>query len=90
MVRHTVVEEDWKKVYVWEVGAYGDGGQWGPPPAAVQQTRSFREILGVNGIWGWGSSASSDTLAKQGLGPLLYKDGKSPLSMGLAEYLKVT
>eukprot|EP00775_Hariotina_reticulata_P009931 gene9931-10086_t len=72
MVKHTVLEDDWKKVYVWEVGAYGQGGRWGPAPAPVQQTRTFREILGVNGIWGWGFNAFSDSLLKQGSGPLLY------------------
>lgn len=28
--------------------------RFGPPPDPVPSTRSFRELLGVNGIWGWG------------------------------------
>jgi hypothetical protein len=52
-------------VYTWEIGAYGAGGRWGLPPAAQQQSRSFRQLLGVNGIWGWGNKSFSDTLVKQ-------------------------
>ena len=65
-IRHLVNETgDWRKVYTWEIGAYGAGGRWGLPPQAQQQSRSFRQLLGVNGIWGWGNKSFSDTLAKQ-------------------------
>lgn len=48
------------------------GGRWGPPPQPVPRTETYRQILGVNGIWGWGSQMFSDTAVKQGKGPLLY------------------
>uniref|UniRef100_A0A383VQX7 F5/8 type C domain-containing protein n=1 Tax=Tetradesmus obliquus TaxID=3088 RepID=A0A383VQX7_TETOB len=72
-IRHLVNETgDWRKVYTWEIGAYGAGGRWGLPPQPQQQSRSFRQLMGVNGIWGWGNKSFSDTLVKQGKGPLLY------------------
>jgi hypothetical protein len=65
-VKHLVNETgDWRKVYTWEIGAYGAGGRWGLPPAPQQQSRTFRQLLGVNGIWGWGNKSFSDTLVKQ-------------------------
>lgn len=57
---------------MWELAAYPAGGRWGPPPPAVQQAATYRQLMGVNGIWGWGSQMFSDTAAKQGKGPLLY------------------
>jgi hypothetical protein len=65
-IKHLVNETgDWRKVYTWEIGAYGAGGRWGLPPTPQQQSRTFRQLLGVNGIWGWGNKSFSDTLAKQ-------------------------
>lgn len=34
--------------------AYDQFGRWGPPPQPVGHWRTFRELLGLNGIWGWG------------------------------------
>jgi hypothetical protein len=65
-IKHLVNETgDWRKVYTWEIGAYGAGGRWGLPPTPQQQSRSFRQLMGVNGIWGWGNKSFSDTLVKQ-------------------------
>jgi hypothetical protein len=65
-IKHLVNETgDWRKVYTWEIGAYGAGGRWGLPPVPQQQSKTFRQLLGVNGIWGWGNKSFSDTLAMQ-------------------------
>lgn len=63
---------NWRKVYMWELAAYPAGGRWGPAPAAVPRSETLRQLLGLNGIWGWGSQMFSDTAVKQGKGPLLY------------------
>jgi hypothetical protein len=39
----------------------------------VPRSETLRQLLGLNGIWGWGSQMFSDTAVKQGKGPLLYK-----------------
>ena len=52
---HTITNKtDWFKVYVWEIDAYDENGRWGPPPDPEPQAHTFRQLLGVNGIWGWG------------------------------------
>lgn len=74
-IKHQVKEDaNWRKVYMWELAAYPAGGRWGPAPPAVPQTVTYRNLMGVNGIWGWGSQTFSDTAVKAGVGPLLYKD----------------
>lgn len=60
------------QVYMWELSAYPAGGRWGPAPAALPQAATYRQLMGLNGIWGWGSQMFSDTAVKQGKGPLLY------------------
>ena len=44
---------------MWEIGAYDQYGRWGPPPAPVIQSHTFRQLMGVNGIWGWGFKNAS-------------------------------
>ena len=39
-------------------------GRWGPPPPPRPQAASFRQLLGVNGIWGWGVNRASRDLVK--------------------------
>ena len=72
-IRHIVSEaSDWRKVYMWELSAYPAGGRWGPGPPAVPASVTYRQLMGVNGIWGWGSQTFSDTAVSKGAGPLLY------------------
>ncbi len=55
-VSHTVVERDWAKVYMWEIAAYDANGPYGAVPTPKQNVHTFAELLGINGIWGWGNS----------------------------------
>jgi hypothetical protein len=72
-IKHMVSEAgSWRKVYMWELAAYPAGGRWGPLPPVVPQTATYRQLMGANGIWGWGSQMFSDSAVKQGKGPLLY------------------
>ncbi|MEM7112852.1 MAG: discoidin domain-containing protein [Chloroflexota bacterium] len=75
-VRHEMLPNDWAKTYVWEVDAYDANGKYGPAPTAVLNPHSFADLLGVNGIWGWGHNAYSDSLAA-GEGPTLFNQWAS-------------
>lgn len=70
-VRHEVKEGNYKKVYVWEIEAWDQYGRWGPPPVPKQQENTLEQLLGVNGIWGWGLDKYSDS-ALPGEGPEKY------------------
>lgn len=61
-VRHYVYERDYQKCYVWEISAYDTFGVYGPYPGSVPSPYSIRNILGVNGIWGWQTGSYSDLL----------------------------
>lgn len=61
-IEHVLVEADWAKVYVWEVSAYDRHGPYGETPVAQTSTQTLRELLGVNGIWGWGHNVHSEEL----------------------------
>lgn len=67
-VRHQVEDVDWAKVYLWELEAYDADGRWGPAPAPAESAVSMADLLGVNGIWGWGTGAYSDAWGAQGPG----------------------
>lgn len=68
-VRHAIVERDWAKVYAWEIAPYDANGPYGPPPQDKPNPHPMAELLGINGIWGWGSSKYSSSLtADQGPG----------------------
>ncbi len=67
-VRQDIVDGDWKKAYLWEIDAYDAVGPFGLAPAPVANPVTFGDLLGVNGIWGWGSSGFSDS-APAGEGP---------------------
>ncbi len=55
-VSHTVVERDWAKVYVWDIAAYDADGPYGSTPLPKANPHTISELLGINGIWGWGNS----------------------------------
>ena len=74
-VRHEVKEGNWNKVYVWEIDAYDQFGRWGHPPVPKKHSRTVADILGVNGIWGWGTNKYSKNLP-HGQGPDRYSPGK--------------
>ena len=62
---------DYKHVYCYEIDAWDENGLWGPQIKVKAQTKTIREILGVNGIWGWGHNTYSSSLPA-GEGPYLY------------------
>jgi serine/threonine-protein kinase ATR len=72
-VTHEVSTGDYEKVYVWEIDAWGPDGPHGALPSPQPSGTTMRELLGVNGIWGWGTSAYSDS-ATSGSGPALYAE----------------
>lgn len=78
-VRHVLQEGVAVHVYVWEIAVWGIDNKYGPAPAPPLNAASFRELLGVNGIWGWGSNAYSSSLnASSRLGPWTYAPVASP------------
>lgn len=72
-VTHEVSTGDYEKVYVWEVDAWGPEGPHGSLPSPQPAGTTMRELLGVNGIWGWGTGGYSDS-AGSGAGPALYAE----------------
>ncbi|KAH3852374.1 hypothetical protein DPMN_094880 [Dreissena polymorpha] len=71
-MEYTVNLRNYNKVYCYEIDAWDEHGAWGPPIASKPQTKTFRELLGVNGIWGWGTQKYSSQLTNDMSGPLLY------------------
>ena len=59
------------QVYIWEIDAFDQFGEYGAPPAPTPNPNTFRQMLGVNGIWGWGWGRSSPSLAP-GQGAAVY------------------
>lgn len=70
-LQYTLILENYKHVYCYEVDAWDENGIWGPQIVAKPQTNNFKDMLGVNGIWGWGTNKYSDTL-NSSVGPELY------------------
>ena len=66
-----MVEEDYSKAEIWEIKAYDKYGSYGAFPPPVTNSNTLSEMLGVNGIWGWGYNSYSDLLAS-GQGPFQY------------------
>ena len=62
-LEHEMYEEDYYKAEIWEIHAYDKYGPYGPMPAPVANPNSIAEMLGVNGIWGWGYNSYSDLLS---------------------------
>ena len=63
-VEHGVAEKDWGSVFIWEFDVYDEYGPYGKMPPAKMNPNSFEDILGVNGIWGWGFEKYSDLVPK--------------------------
>ncbi len=70
-VEFDVIPNDWNKVFLFEVGAYDRYNNFGPMPTAMPSNHTLEEMMGINGIWGWGHNQYSNLLAA-GEGPDLY------------------
>lgn len=62
----------WNKVFLWEVKLFDQYGQYGPIPHAEPSTVTLEQMLGVNGLWGWGHNMYSHML-KPRQGAALFK-----------------
>jgi len=71
-VEHGVKEKDWNSVFIWEIDVYDQYGPYGKMPEAKMNKNTFRDILGVNGIWGWGFEKYAD-LVPPGRGADLFE-----------------
>lgn len=71
-LEHGVAEKDWGSVFIWEFDVYDEYGPYGQMPPAKMNPNTFKEMLGVNGIWGWGFEKYSD-LVPQGRGADLFE-----------------
>ena len=71
-VEHALADKDWGSVFIWEIDAYDEYGPFGKIPEAKPNLNSFADILGVNGIWGWGYEKYSD-LQPKGKGSELFE-----------------
>lgn len=67
-IQHTLPEADYAKVFVWEVNAWDEFGPYGQMPDAKRSGSTVAQILGINGLWGWGYGICSDRL-EQDQGP---------------------
>ncbi len=61
-IEHTLKEVDYAKVFVWEINAWDEYGPFGKMPAAKKANSTVAEIMGINGIWGWGYDKYSDNM----------------------------
>jgi len=67
-IQHTLDETDYAKVSIWEAAVFDEHGQFGPMPPAVPGKVTLAEMLGINGIWGWGYNMFSNSISP-GNGP---------------------
>ena len=70
-LKYSVTLEKYRKVFCYEIDAWDENSKWGTRPPVVPQQNSLRQILGVNGIWGWGHKKYSNQL-QASEGPRLY------------------
>ena len=70
-VRHVLAERTSASAAIFEIMIFGAGGRYGPAPTARPNPVSFRDLLGVNGIWAWAGQGWSQ-LARDGWGPKRY------------------
>lgn len=68
----TLKEENWKKARLWELKVYDKYGKFGPMPTPYQNSNKLSDMLGINGIFGWGNGVYSDGLPP-GSGPDLFR-----------------
>lgn len=61
----------YQKAKLHEFTLYDSYGPYGKPEPPKKATRTYSESFGINAIWGWGYSVSSDKL-KGEKGPLLF------------------
>lgn len=71
-VEHGVADKDWGSVFVWEFDVYDEYGPYGKMPQPKMNPNSLGEMLGVNGIWGWGFEKYADEVP-QGRGADLFE-----------------
>lgn len=71
-LEHGVKEKDWGSVFIWEFDVYDKYGPYGKMPEDATNKNTFNDILGVNGIWGWGFEKYSD-LVPEGRGADLFE-----------------
>lgn len=70
-IEFSLPETDWAKASLWEAKVYDEYGPYGPMPSAMASSKTLSQLLGVNGIWGWGSNIYSFSIPN-GQGPTLY------------------
>ncbi|XP_033747726.1 LOW QUALITY PROTEIN: uncharacterized protein LOC117332799 [Pecten maximus] len=61
-LEYDVKLKNYNKVYCWEIDSYDELGIWGAAPNAEPNPVSIRDMLGVNGIWGWGHNPNGPSL----------------------------
>ena len=66
-LEHTLHDIDWVKASIWEMAIYDKNGPFGAMPTPQIQAHSMAELLGVNGVWGWGYNTYGSEL-EQGKG----------------------
>ncbi len=71
-VEHGLIDKDWSTVFIWEIDIYDQFGPFGKMPETEINPNTFSEILGVNGIWGWGFEKYAD-LVPEGRGADLFE-----------------
>ena len=71
-IEHTLIPNDWNKVYFWEIKLYDRHAHYGEKPTANQSAVSIKDMLGINGYWSWGTDQYSHLLGENE-GPRKFK-----------------
>jgi hypothetical protein len=58
-IEYQVVPQPDQKVWFFEIDAYGEMGRYGDRPAAQPSKVTVAELLGINGLYGWGTGRIS-------------------------------
>ncbi len=67
-IEFSLKEVDYSKAYVWEISVYDKFGPYGPFPTAKPHNLNVKEVMGVNGLWGWGQNVTTSNIPA-GYGP---------------------